>query len=145
LLHMYRVRGHLAATLDPLQLQIPLVPSDLNPRHHGLTEEDLDRSIFLGPEKTTLRKSLDIFKKVYCGTIGAEFMYLSDPEQRLWIQEKMENRLNETLSPENKKRIFARLLEAETFETFLGIKFVGAKRFGLEGSESFVVALGEAL
>lgn len=144
LIRVYRVRGHLNANLDPLGLTQNKLHPELDPKSYGFTEQDYDREIFLngslGLQSATLGEILRVLQKTYCGTIGVEFMHIQDPEQKDWIQRKMENETRQ-LVPEEKKAILESLIKAEEFETFLSIKFPGAKRFGLEGSESMMPAL----
>ncbi len=114
---------------------------ELDPATYGFSEADLDRPIFLdkvlGLEQATIRQIVEILKRTYCHTLGVEFMHISDPEQKAWIQERIEGADKEiSFTPEGKKAILAKLIEAEGFENFLNVKYTGTKRFGLDGGES---------
>jgi 2-oxoglutarate dehydrogenase E1 component len=143
LINAYRVRGHLMADFDPLEYQQRSHP-DLDVLTHGLSLWDLDRTYktggFGGTSKAQLRDILKILRDSYCRTVGVEYMHIQDPEQRKWFQEKLE-RPYEKPSREQQLRILEKLNEAEAFETFLQTKFVGQKRFSLEGGESTIAAL----
>src|SRR5690606_4801308 len=147
LIHAYRVRGHLMADTDPLEFKIRKHP-DLDVREHGLTLWDLDRTFpvggFAGQEKMKLRDILGVLRDSYCRRVGVEYMHIQDPEERRWIQERVE-RTEEKPSLEQQKHILARLNAAEAFETFLHTKYVGQKRFSLEGGESLIPLLDEVL
>jgi 2-oxoglutarate dehydrogenase E1 component len=146
LINAYRIRGHLFANLDPLGLLRP-PPAELEPRNFGLSEADLDRTFATGdfaPGETelTLREILARLKRTYCRTIGVEYMHGEDPAIKRWLQERMEAAGNEArLSRDEKLRILARLTDAETLETFLHRKYIGKKRFSLEGAESLIPLL----
>jgi len=143
LINAYRIRGHLFANVDPLGLLKP-PPPELEPTSFGLTEEDLDKPFAtgdfnVGAPTLPLREIVARLKRTYCRTIGAEFMHGEDPVIRRWLQERMEATGNEVqLSREERLRILARLTDAETLETFLHKKYIGAKRFSLEGGESLI-------
>ncbi|MBP0462751.1 2-oxoglutarate dehydrogenase E1 component [Roseomonas sp. PWR1] len=146
LIRSYRVRGHLEAQLDPLGLTKPKPHPELDPKSYGFTEADLDREIFLdfvlGKETATLREIIAICRASYCGSIGVEFMHIQDPDQKSWIQRRIEGAPWLTaFDAEAKKRILSDLTDAEGFESFCARKFVGTKRFGLEGGESTIPAL----
>ncbi|WP_159996236.1 2-oxoglutarate dehydrogenase E1 component [Roseomonas sp. 18066] len=146
LIRAYRVRGHLEAQLDPLHLQTPKPHPELDPKSYGFTDADLDRPIFidkvLGRETATLREIVAILRATYCGSIGVEFMHIQDPEQKSWIQQKVEGAPWTTLfDPAAKKQILQQLTEAEGFEAFCARKYVGTKRFGLEGGEVTIPAV----
>jgi len=147
LIHAYRVRGHLMADTDPLEFKIRKHP-DLDVLQHGLTLWDLDRTFpvggFAGKEKMKLRDILGVLRDSYCRRVGVEYMHIQDPEERRWIQERVERKY-EKPSPEQQKHILARLNAAEAFETFLHTKYVGQKRFSLEGGESLIPLLDEIL
>ena len=143
MIRVYRVRGHLIANLDPLGLQGERYHPELDYRAYGFTEDDLDREIFidnvLGMETATLRHIIEIVRATYCGSIGVEFMHIQDPDQKAWIQRRIESIRNQTeFTDLGKRTILERLTEAEEFEHFLHTKYVGTKRFGLEGSESLI-------
>ena len=146
LIRTYRVRGHLAADLDPLGLARANVPADLTPEYHGFTEFDLDRPIWicgvLGFEQATVRQIVRVLKQTYCGHIGFEYMHINEVEERRFIQARIEGE-EETVqfTPEGKQSILAKVIHAEQWEKFLARKYVGTKRFGLDGGESAVPAL----
>ena len=144
LIRNYRVRGHLLADLDPLGLAPRASHPELDYHSFGFEDSDLDRSIFtnrfLGRESATLREIVTLLHATYCGTIGLEFMHIQDPEQKTWLQKRIENTKPE-FSVQEKRSILDRLTEAEGFERFLQVKYTGTKRFGLEGGESALVAL----
>ena len=150
LIRAYRIRGHLLANLDPLDLQEEEVHQELDPSTYGFSKNDWDRPIFidnvLGMESATLRQIMEILKETYCGSIGVEFMHVQDPAQKAWIQERIESIRNTTqFTDMGKKAIYERLVGAETFEQFLHKKYTGTKRFGLDGSESVVPAIEQIL
>ncbi len=150
LIRAYRVRGHLQADLDPLRLHKPESHPELDYHSYGFTDADLDREIFvdnvLGLETATLRNIIKILKETYCGTIGVEFMHIQDPDQKAWIQKRIESIRNHTeFTERGKKAILERLSEAEGLERFLQMKYTGTKRFGLEGGESLIPALEQIL
>ncbi|WP_270937117.1 2-oxoglutarate dehydrogenase E1 component [Falsiroseomonas oryzae] len=146
LIRSYRVRGHLEAQLDPLGLQKVNPHAELTPATYGFTEADMDRPIFLdfvlGKEYATLREILAICRASYCGSIGVEFMHIQDPDQKSWIQRRIEGApwLN-GFDKAAKTRILQELTEAEGFEAFCAKKYATTKRFGLEGGESTIPAL----
>src|SRR5471030_754272 len=146
LIRSYRVRGHLEARLDPLGLQIPAPHAELDPRTYGFTNADLDRPIFidnvLGRETATLRDITQILRDTYCGSIGVEFMHIQDPDQKSWIQRRVEGApWHSAFAPQEKRRILQQLTEAEGFEAFCQKRYVTTKRFGLEGGESTIPAI----
>ncbi|HEX7389806.1 MAG TPA: 2-oxoglutarate dehydrogenase E1 component, partial [Acidiphilium sp.] len=146
----YRVRGHLEADLDPLDIKRVGHHPELDPESYGFTEADMDRPIFidnvLGRETATLREIIAILRASYCGKIGVEFMHIQDPEQKSWIQRRIEGApWNNAFSSEERKQILQRLTEAEGFEVFCQRRYVGTKRFGLEGGESTIPALHEII
>jgi 2-oxoglutarate dehydrogenase E1 component len=150
LIRAYRMRGHLHANLDPLGLEPRKDPEELDPRSYGFTDADLDRPIFLdhvlGLEFGTLRQMLAILQRTYCQTLGVEFMHISDPQQKGWIQERIEGPDKEiTFTREGKRAILNKLVEAEGFEKFSDLKFTGTKRFGLDGGESMIPALEQII
>ena len=150
LIRAYRVRGHLEANLDPLGLK-PVEPHpELDPKSYGFGPEDLDRPIFinhvLGIETASLRQILKVVRETYCGTIGVEFMHIQEPDQKAWIQERIETIHNQThFTTEGKRAILERLTAAETFEQFLDKRYTGTKRFGLDGGEAMIPALEQIL
>ncbi len=147
LIHAYRVRGHLMADTDPLEYR-QRQHHDLDITNHGLTLWDLERSFptggFGGQARLTLRKVLGILRDSYCRTVGIEYMHIQDPDQRAWIQQRVEVPYEKT-SADEQLRILRRLNAAEAFETFLQTKFVGQKRFSLEGGESVIALVDRIL
>ncbi len=146
LIRSYRVRGHLEARLDPLGLQIPAPHAELDSRTYGFTNADLDRPIFidnvLGLETATLRDITRILRDTYCGSIGVEFMHIQDPDQKSWIQRKVEGAPWLTaFDAKGKRTILEQLTEAEGFEAFCQKRYVTTKRFGLEGGEVTIPAI----
>ncbi|WP_062732377.1 2-oxoglutarate dehydrogenase E1 component [Sphingobium abikonense] len=144
LIRTYRVRGHLAANLDPLGLAKREAPADLSPEYHGLT--DLSKKIYLGGalglQYATVSELVAILRQNYCGNVGLEYMHISDVEERRFLQDRMEGKDKEIhFTPEGKKAILAKVIQAEQYEKFLGRKYVGTKRFGLDGGESMIPAL----
>lgn len=150
MIRAYRMRGHLAAQLDPLSLDTPEAQPELDPVSYGFGAEDMDRKIFidgyLGLDHATVREMLDILKRTYCSTIGIEFMHISDPEEKAWLQERIEGPdKGVAFTEQGKKAILAKLIEAETFERFLHKRYPGTKRFGLDGGEAAVPALEQII
>ena len=147
LIHAYRQRGHLAADNDPLTYRLRRHP-DLDITSYGLSLWDLDRSFptrgLGGRDRATLREILRMLRDAYCRTVGVEYMHIQDPAQRTWWQERLE-RDWEDIADEERRRILTKLEQAEAFETFLQTKYVGQKRFSLEGGESLIVALDRLL
>ena len=146
LIRAYRVRGHLQATLDPLLLEEKTYNPELDPGTYGFSEADMDRPIFidhvLGLETASMREILEILRRTYCSTVGVEFMHIFQPEEKAWIQGKIEGREKEIqFTVEGKRAILQKLTEAEVFEQFLARKYIGTKRFGLDGAEAAVPAL----
>lgn len=144
LIRTYRVRGHLAANLDPLGLAKRDIPADLTPEYHGLT--DPAKKIYLGGtlgvQYATVDEIVAILRANYCGNVGLEYMHISDVEERRFLQERMEGKDKEIhFTPEGKKAILSKVIQAEQYEKFLGRKYVGTKRFGLDGGESMIPAL----
>jgi 2-oxoglutarate dehydrogenase E1 component len=150
LIRNYRVRGHLEANLDPLRLSKPEPHPELDPKSYGFTEDDWDRPIFInyvmGLESATLREIMSILRATYCGTIGVEFMHKSEPDEKTWIQERIESIRNRTeFTDLGKKTILERLTHSEVFEQYMDRKYTGTKRFGLDGGESTIPALEQIL
>ena len=149
MIRAYRARGHLFADLDPLGFDTG-DHEELHPASYGFTEADLDRKIFidnvLGLEFATVREMIAILKRTYCSTIGVEFMHISDPAEKAWIQARIEGPDKQvSFTKEGKKAILNKLIEAEGFERFLDLKYTGTKRFGLDGGESLVPALEQII
>ena len=150
LVRAYRIRGHLIANLDPLQLHEISGHPEIEPATYGFTDADMDRPIFinsvLGLEVATLRDILSVLRDTYCGTIGVEFMHIQDPEQKAWVQERMESIRNHTnFTERGKMAIYEKLVSTENFEQFLHRKYVGTKRFGLDGGEALIPALEQIM
>ena len=149
LINAYRVRGHLLADLDPLEYRVGHHP-ELNPHSYELTLWDLDRDFptggLSGKPVAPLREILDILRDTYCGKIGPEYMHIQDPVQKRWLQDRMEPSRNaQPLSRELQRRILMKLNDAEAFEKFLHTKYVGHKRFSLEGAETAIPMLDRLL
>ncbi len=150
LVRAYRIRGHLISNLDPLGLLKREEHPELKPETYGFSKKDENKKIFLdgvlGIQTGSLREILSIAKKTYCQNIGFEFMHMSDPDERQWIRDRIEGREKEIKFTENgKKAILNKLIQAEGFEKFLHVKFVGTKRFGLDGGESLIPALEQII
>ena len=146
LIRTYRVRGHLAADLDPLGLVKNEIPADLTPEYHGFAGAALDRKVFLGGylglQWSTVREIVAILRANYCGKVGLEFMHIADLDERRFLQDRMEGADKHIVfSPEGKKAILGAVIRGEQYEKFLGRKYVGTKRFGLDGGESMIPAL----
>jgi 2-oxoglutarate dehydrogenase E1 component len=149
LVRAYRVIGHREADLDPLKLTPPKPLPQLQTSFYGFSERDLDRPIFIdglmGRETATPRELVQILRRTYCGSIGYEYMHITDPEQRDWLQRRIESVPPVSFTPEGKRAILNKLIEAEGFEKFCALKFVGTKRFGLDGGESMIPALEQII
>ncbi len=146
LIRTYRVRGHLAAQLDPLGLAERPFPEELTPEYHGFVGDAQNRTVYLGGvmgfEETTISALVAVLKHNYCEHVGVEYMHINDLEERRFIQERIEGRNAEIhFTNEGKKAILNKIIEAEQFESFLGRKYVGTKRFGLDGGEAMAPAL----
>jgi 2-oxoglutarate dehydrogenase E1 component len=146
LIRAYRVRGHLNSRLDPLGLTLNQQHPELDYHTYGFSDADLDREFYLdyvlGLEKATLRQIMEVLRNTYSGTVGIEFMHIQNPEQKAWIQSRIEGTGGIfTTSAEDKREILEQLTETEGFEQFLHVKFPGTKRFGLDGGESTIPAL----
>ena len=148
LVRSHRVRGHLIADLDPLRWKEPKLPRELDPANYGLTIWDLEREFLTGgvagSSKMKLDELLGVLRDAYCRTIGVEYMHIQDTDEQRWIQSKMEG-VTFTPTLDKKLRILERLNAAEAFEKFLATKYVGTKRFGLEGAESMIPMVDEIL
>ncbi|WP_460452000.1 2-oxoglutarate dehydrogenase E1 component [Alsobacter sp. SYSU BS001988] len=150
MIRAYRMRGHLHADLDPLAIATRTDHEELDPSSYGFTEADWDRKIFidhvLGLEFATIREMLAILKRTYCSTIGYEFMHISNPAEKAWIQERVEGPDKEiAFTREGKRAILNKLVEAEGFEKFIDVKYTGTKRFGLDGGEALIPALEQII
>ena len=143
LIRAYRINGHLIANLDPLNLHKKNYHPELDYKSYGFSEHDLDREIFidgsLGLETATLNEIIQILNKTYASSIGVEFLHIQSVEQKQWVQERIEEVHNKTnFTTQGKKAIFQRLVESELFEQYLDKKFLGTKRYGVEGGESMI-------
>ena len=150
LIRAYRIRGHLIANLDPLGMMERKYLEDLHPADHGFKKEDYNKKIYLGAymEKGygTINDILSFFRKIYCSTIGVEYMHISDPVEKIWFRERMEKEKNHLkFTDAGKKSILNKLIQAEGFEKFLAVKFVGTKRFGIDGCEALIPALEQII
>ncbi len=146
LIRAYRVRGHLAAKLDPLGIVEAAYHPELDYRTYGFTDDDLNREFYLdhvlGLEKATLQTIMEVLRKTYSSTVGIEFLHIQDPDQKAWLQARIEGLqgIFETNDAE-KREVFKQMTAAEGFESFLHVKYPGTKRFGLDGGESAICAL----
>jgi 2-oxoglutarate dehydrogenase E1 component len=151
LIRSYRIRGHMEATLDPLGIHHHPIAAELDPSYFGFTESDYDRPIFLnfflGLEIATLREILSVCRRTYCQTIGYEYMHIQKHQERMWLQEQIEQAgaNYHKLTDMGKKTIYERLMQADIFENFLDKKFKGSKRFGLDGGESVIPIVEQIL
>ncbi|MCC5987499.1 MAG: 2-oxoglutarate dehydrogenase E1 component [Pararhodobacter sp.] len=150
IIRAYRIRGHLIADLDPLGMRDETPHPELDPTSYGFTEADLDRPIFidnvLGLEVASLRQILEILKRTYCGTFALQFMHISAPEQAAWLKERIEGYGKEiTFTRRGRRAILNKLVEAEGFEKFLHVKYMGTKRFGLDGGEALIPAMEQII
>ncbi|HEV7156735.1 MAG TPA: 2-oxoglutarate dehydrogenase E1 component [Caulobacteraceae bacterium] len=151
LIRAYRVRGHLKATLDPLGIAVPAGDvSELDPASYGFAAADYERPIFLdyvlGLESATLGEILAIVRRTYCGNLGLQYMHISDPAEKAWLQRRIEGKDKEiSFTPEGKIAILKKLIEAESFERFLAKRYPGAKRFGIDGGEAMVPAMEQII
>ena len=150
IIRAYRIRGHLVADLDPLDMRDKTTHPELDPKSYGFVEADMDRPIFidnvLGLETASMREIVDIVKRTYCGTFALQYMHISDPEQAAWLKERIEGYGKEiAFTREGRKAILNKLVEAEGFEKFLHVKYMGVKRFGLDGGESLIPAMEQII
>ncbi|WP_339109024.1 2-oxoglutarate dehydrogenase E1 component [Thioclava sp. GXIMD4216] len=150
LIRAYRIRGHLAADLDPLKMHDDVPHPELDPKSYGFTDADMDRPIFLdkvlGLEIASMRQIMEIVKRTYCGTFALQYMHISDPEQSAWLKERIEGYDKEiTFTREGRRAILNKLVEAEGFEKFLHVKYMGTKRFGLDGGEALIPAMEQII
>ncbi len=150
IIRAYRIRGHLAADLDPLGMRDASKHPELDPASYGFEGADMDRPIFLdqvlGLEIATMRQIVDIVKRTYCGTFALQYMHISDPEEAGWLKERIEGYGKEiTFTREGRKAILNKLVEAEGFEKFLHVKYMGTKRFGLDGGEALIPAMEQII
>ena len=150
LIRAYRIRGHLISNLDPLSIQKKQEHPELKPETYGFRKSDYNRKIFLdgvlGLQYADLNQILDILKRTYCSTIGYEFMHMGDPDEKAWIRDRIEGpEKNITFTENGKKAILNKIIQAEGFEKYLHVKFVGTKRFGLDGGEALIPALEQII
>ena len=150
IIRAYRIRGHLAADLDPLGMTERGNHPELDPASYGFTEADMDRPIFidnvLGLTHASMREIIDIVKRTYCGTFALQYMHISDPEQAAWLKERIEGYGKEiAFTREGRKAILNKLVEAEGYEKFLHVKYMGTKRFGLDGAEATIPAMEQII
>ncbi|MDX1782317.1 MAG: 2-oxoglutarate dehydrogenase E1 component, partial [Thalassovita sp.] len=150
IIRAYRIRGHLVADLDPLGMREDNKHPELDPASYGFSEADMDRPIFidnvLGLQIASLRQIMDIVKRTYCGTFALQYMHISDPQQAGWLKERIEGFDKEiTFTREGRKAILNKLVEAEGFEKFLHVKYMGTKRFGLDGGEALIPAMEQVI
>ncbi|MGB1390449.1 MAG: 2-oxoglutarate dehydrogenase E1 component [Paracoccaceae bacterium] len=150
LIRAYRIRGHLAADLDPLGMLEAVPHPELDPKTYGFTEADMDRPIFidnvLGLQVASIRQILELVKRTYCGTFALQYMHISDPEEAAWLKERIEGLGKEIhFTREGRKAILNKMVEAEGFEKFLHVKYMGTKRFGLDGGESLIPAMEQII
>ncbi|MBU2983554.1 2-oxoglutarate dehydrogenase E1 component [Lentibacter algarum] len=150
IIRAYRIRGHLVADLDPLGMRDATPHPELEPKSYGFTEADMDRPIFidkvLGLDFATMRQIIDIVKRTYTGTFALQYMHISNPEEAGWLKERIEGYDKEiTFTREGRKAILNKMVEAEGFEKFLHVKYMGTKRFGLDGGESLIPAMEQII
>jgi 2-oxoglutarate dehydrogenase E1 component len=150
MIRAYRTRGHFAANLDPLGIEAREPPAELDPASHGFGPDDLDRPIFidgvLGLETATVNEMLAILKRTYCGTFAVEFMHITDPIEKSWMQERIEGPDKAiAFTPEGKRSILKKLIEGESFEKFVHKRHPGTKRFGIDGGEAMIPALEQII
>ncbi|MBC7770076.1 MAG: 2-oxoglutarate dehydrogenase E1 component [Phycisphaerales bacterium] len=150
MIRAYRTRGHLNANLDPLGIEVRPPAPELDPASQGFGPGDLDRPIFidgvLGLQTATVNEMLAILKRTYCSTVGVEFMHITDPAEKAWIQERIEGPdKGIAFSTEGKRAILKKLIEGEGFEKFVHKRHPGTKRFGLDGGEAMIPALEQII
>ncbi|MBD0866197.1 MAG: 2-oxoglutarate dehydrogenase E1 component, partial [Rhodobacteraceae bacterium] len=150
LIRAYRIRGHLAADLDPLGIRSITATPELDPKTYGFAESDMDRPIFidnvLGLQVASMRQIVDLVKRTYCGTFALQYMHISNPEEAAWLKERIEGFGKEiAFTREGRKAILNKMVEAEGFEKFLHVKYMGTKRFGLDGGESLIPAMEQII
>ncbi|KAE9632679.1 2-oxoglutarate dehydrogenase E1 component [Parasedimentitalea maritima] len=150
LIRAYRIRGHLVADLDPLGMRSTVPHPELDPRTYGFTDADMDRPIFidnvLGLPLASMRQIVDIVKRTYCGTFALQYMHISNPAESSWLKERIEGLGKEIqFTREGRKAILNKMVEAEGFEKFLHVKYMGTKRFGLDGGESLIPAMEQII
>ena len=150
IIRAYRIRGHLAADLDPLRIKYSPNRPELDPVSYGFDAGDMDRPIFLdgvlGLEVASMRQIVDIVRRTYCGTFALQYMHISNPEEANWLKARIEGFGKEiAFTREGRKAILNKMVEAEGFEKFLHVKYMGTKRFGLDGGESLIPAMEQII
>ncbi|MBY4894897.1 2-oxoglutarate dehydrogenase E1 component [Rhodobacteraceae bacterium N5(2021)] len=150
IIRAYRIRGHLVADLDPLGMRDQTPHPELDPASYGFTDADMDRPIFidnvLGLQMASMRQIIDIVKRTYCGTFALQYMHISNPVEASWLKERIEGYGKEiAFTKEGRKAILNKMVEAEGFEKFLHVKYMGTKRFGLDGGESLIPAMEQII
>jgi 2-oxoglutarate dehydrogenase E1 component len=150
IIRAYRIRGHLIADLDPLGMRETTAHPELDPKSYGFSDADMDRPIFidkvLGLEHASMREIMEIVRRTYCGTFALQYMHISDPEQAAWLKERIEGYGKEiAFTREGRRAILNKLVEAEGFEKFLHVKYMGTKRFGLDGGEALIPAMEQII
>ncbi|WP_406648428.1 2-oxoglutarate dehydrogenase E1 component [Aliisedimentitalea scapharcae] len=150
LIRAYRIRGHLVADLDPLGMRSTVPHPELDPKSYGFTDADMDRPIFidnvLGLQVASMRQIVEIVNRTYCGTFALQYMHISNPEEASWLKERIEGLGKEIqFTREGRKAILNKMVEAEGFEKFLHVKYMGTKRFGLDGGESLIPAMEQII
>ncbi|WP_323035496.1 2-oxoglutarate dehydrogenase E1 component [Pararhodobacter sp.] len=150
IIRAYRIRGHLVADLDPLNMRDESLHPELDPVSYGFSNEDLDRPIFidnvLGMQVASMRTIIEILTRTYCGTFALQFMHISNPVEAAWLKERIEGYGKEiTFTKMGRKAILNKLVEAEGFEKFLHVKYMGTKRFGLDGAEALIPAMEQII
>ncbi|SHI97743.1 2-oxoglutarate dehydrogenase E1 component [Shimia gijangensis] len=150
IIRAYRIRGHLVADLDPLGMRSTAISPELDPKSYGFSDADMDRPIFidkvLGLDIASMRQIIDIVKRTYCGTFALQYMHISNPAEAGWLKERIEGLGKEIqFTREGRKAILNKMVEAEGFEKFLHVKYMGTKRFGLDGGESLIPAMEQII
>ncbi len=150
IIRAYRIRGHLVADLDPLGMRDQTVHPELDPKSYGFTDADMDRPIFidnvLGLQMASMRQIMEIVQRTYCGTFALQYMHISNPDEASWLKERIEGYGKEIqFTREGRKAILNKLVEAEGFEKFLHVKYMGTKRFGLDGGEALIPAMEQII
>lgn len=150
IIRAYRIRGHLVADLDPLGMRDKVPHPELDPKSYGFTDADMDRPIFidnvLGLEIASMRQIMEIVTRTYCGTFALQYMHISNPDESAWLKERIEGLGKEiAFTREGRKAILNKMVEAEGFEKFLHVKYMGTKRFGLDGGESLIPAMEQII
>ena len=149
MIRSYRQRGHLIAKLDPLGMMKSEYLDELHPESYGFEKDDYDKKIFLdgiiNKEYSSIREILKFLKDKYCGSIGYEYMHIANPTERKWFRDRVEKTDDFKFTQNGKEAILNKLIQAEGFEKFLHTKYVGTKRFGLDGGESLIPALEQII